>query len=243
MKLSNTGSTGMSQFKQALIDVGLNPTEAHDIDITLNSATLSSYKVLILSSNNRRFSAAEKTAVATWVNAGGGLVAWSDAAFGWANGGLNSTDGLLSDNDLTQQFGIQFLRDNGAQSFTYSQWAVDHYINNFNKNAGITIKAEGVSAVRTSTPATIIGALPQGMNLNTLDGPVTAADAALSVAQPGQGRVVGYFDRNAFWNAGAGTNINEVNNKVFAQRLILWASGANNNPINTSPTANAGSDK
>jgi large repetitive protein len=229
MKLTDAGSTGMSQFNQALIDAGFATSQALDANVTLDATTLNQYKVLILSSNNRRFTAAEKTAVSTWVNAGGGLVAWSDAAFGWANGGLNSSDGLLSDNDLTQQFGIQFLHDNGAQSFVYNQWAVDHYINNFNKNAGLTIEAEGVSPVRTSSPATIVGGLPAGMNLNSLDGAVTPADAALSVAKVGQGRVAGFFDRNAFWNSGAGTNINRVNNKVFAQRLILWVSGVNDN--------------
>ncbi|WP_066401753.1 malectin domain-containing carbohydrate-binding protein [Flavisolibacter tropicus] len=236
MKMSYTGATGMSQFKQALIDVGFNPTEALDANITLNAATLNQYKILILGSNNRRFTAAESAAVATWVNAGGGLVAWSDAAFGWSNGQLNSSEGSLSDNDITQQFGLQFLHDNGQQSFTYNQWAIDHYINKFNKNAGVTIKAEGVSPIRTSGSATIVGGLPAGMSLNSMDGPVTAADAALAVAKIGQGRVAGFFDRNAFWNGGAGTNINEVDNKVFAQRLFLWVSGVDNDPTTPPPS-------
>jgi Uncharacterized protein conserved in bacteria len=231
MKLSDAGPTGMSQFAQALQQVGFTLTESLDANITLNAGTLNQYKVLILGSNNRRFSTAEKNAVATWVNAGGGLVAWSDAAFGWLNGGINSTDGLLSDNDLTQQFGMQFLRDNGSSVFTLNQWAIDHYINNFNKNGGVIIKAEGVSPVRTSAPATIVASLPACCaQLNPLDGAVTAADAALSVAKPGQGRVACYFDRNTFWNAGDGTRLSEVDNKVFAQRLILWASGVNDAP-------------
>jgi hypothetical protein len=225
MKLSDTSSTGLSQFAQALQQAGFITTEALDASITLDAATLNNYKVLILGSNNRRFTAAEQSAVAAWVNAGGGLVAWSDADFGWANGGVNSYDGQQSDNDITQQFGMQFLHDNGSNVFTLNQWAVDHYINNFNKNGGLSIRAEGVSPVRTSAPATILAQLPAGQTLNSLDGPVTAADAALSVAKPGQGRVACYMDRNTFWNAGSGTNINEADNKVFAQRLILWASG------------------
>jgi len=234
MKLSDAGSTGMSQFAQAMQEVGFSATESPDANITLNAGTLNLYKVLILGSNNRRFSAAEKTAVASWVNEGGGLVAWSDAAFGWANGGVNSTEGLLSDNDLTQQFGMQFLRDNGTAALTLNQWAVDHYINKFNKNAGVTIKAESVSPVRTTAPATIVAKIPACCAvLNPLDGPITPADAALSVAKPGLGRVACYFDRNTFWNAVDGARLSEVDNKVFAQRLILWASGINDQPTST----------
>jgi hypothetical protein len=236
MKLTDTSSTGLSQFAQALQQVGFNFTQTLDANVTLNAATLNLYKVLILGSNNRRFTAAEQAAVAAWVNAGGGLVAWSDAAFGWANGGVNSYAGQQSDNDLTQQFGMQFLHDNGGNVFTMNQWAVDHYIDNFNKNGGLSITAEGISPVRTTAPATILAQLPAGQPLNTLDGPVTAADAVLSVAKPGQGRVACYCDRNTFWNSGEGTRLSDANNKVFAQRLILWASGVNDQPPVTTTT-------
>ncbi|TGD82216.1 malectin domain-containing carbohydrate-binding protein [Hymenobacter wooponensis] len=227
MRLADTGNQGMSQFNQLLSETGFSAVEALDASVTLDVATLSTYKVLILGSNNRRFSAAEKAAVASWVNSGGGLLAWSDAAFGWENGGLNSTVGAASDNDLTDQFGMHFLRDNGLSVFTLNQWSQNHYINRFNKNGGITIEAEGVSPVRTSAPATILAGLPTGKaQLNSLDGPVTAADAALAIAKVGQGRVVGFFDRNAFWNAGEGTYLSRVDNRVFAQRILQWAAGA-----------------
>ncbi len=246
MKLSDTGSTGLSQFNQLLtLETGFSTTEALDASLTLTAATLNPYKVLILGSNNRRFTAAEQAAVATWVNAGGGLVAWSDAAFGWQNGGLNSLDGSLSDNDLTEQFGLHFLRDNGLASFTLSQWATAHYLNRFNQNGGLTIEAEGASPIRTSAPATIVANLPAGKAvLNSQDGPATAADAAMSVAKIGQGRVAGYFDRNAFWNSGPGTSLSRFDNRIFAQRLLLWAAGVDDsNPTSAAPVANAGPDQ
>ncbi|SNC77728.1 N-acetylneuraminic acid mutarotase, partial [Hymenobacter gelipurpurascens] len=247
MKLSDTGDRGMSQFNQALVDVGFATAEALDASITLDAATLNNYKVLILSSNNRRFTAAEKTAVAAWVNAGGGLIAWSDAAFGWQNGGLNSSEGSSSDNDLTDQFGLHFLHDNGLGAFVLSQWAGNHYINRFIQNAGLTVEAEGASPIRTTAPATIIAYLPADKaQLNSLDGPLMPNDAALSVAKVGQGRVAGYFDRNCFWNNGDGTNINRLENRLFAQRLVLWASGVDDTPptgTNQLPVANAGVDQ
>ncbi|TGE04322.1 malectin domain-containing carbohydrate-binding protein [Hymenobacter fodinae] len=227
MRLADSGNQGMSQFNQLLTETGFSAVEALDATVTLNAATLSNYKVLILGSNNRRFSAAEKTAVATWVNSGGGLLAWSDAAFGWDSGGINSTVGATSDNDLTDQFGMHFLRDNGVSVFTLNQWSTNHYINRFNKNGGLTIEAEGVSPVRTTSPATILAGLPAGKaQLNSLDGPVTAADAAVAIAKIGQGRVLGFFDRNAFWNAGEGTYLSRVENRVFAQRILQWVAGA-----------------
>lgn len=39
-------------------------------------------------------------------------------------------------------------------------------------------------------------------------------------------RVVGTFDRNMFFNPpGAGTNIGSLDNRRYAQNLVLWAAG------------------
>ncbi len=234
MRLSDPGKRGMSQFKAALVDVGLQVTEARDADITLNMATLNRYKVLILGSNNRRFTPMEQEAVAAWVRGGGGLVAWSDSAFGgsWAEGELGNTIGAQSDSDLTAQFGMRFLRDNGAGTFTIRRYQADHYLNEFNRNGGVVFRGEGVSLIRTREPASVLARLQKGgssgtVRLNKLDGEITEADAALAVAKVGQGRVVGTFDRNTFWNAGEGTQLREVNNREYAQRLILWAASIN----------------
>ncbi len=237
MRLSNPGKRGMSQFKKALVDVDLQVTEARDADITLNMATLNRYKVLILGSNNRRFTLMEQEAVAAWVRAGGGLVAWSDSAFGgdWAEGELGNTVGAQSDSDLTAQFGMRFLRDNGAGVFTIRRYEANHYLNDFNLNGGVVFRGEGVSLIRTRKPTYILARLQKGgssgaVRLNKLDGKITDADAALAVARVGRGRVVGTFDRNTFWNAGEGTRLSEVDNREYAQRLILWAANTNRAP-------------
>lgn len=237
MRLSDIGKRGMSQFKAALVDVGLQLTEARDANVTLNRETLNRYKVLILGSNNRRFTRTEQEAVAAWVRGGGGLVAWSDSAFGgdYAEGELGNTIGARSDSDLTAQFGMRFLRDNGAGVFTIRRYQADHYLNNFDRNGGVVFRGEGVSLIRTREPANILARLQQGgssgtVRLNKLDGEITEADAAIAVARVGQGRVVGTFDRNSFWNAGEGTRLSEVNNREYAQRLILWAASIDRAP-------------
>lgn len=230
MRLSGTGKRGMSRFKEVLVDVGMQVSEARDADVTLNMATLARYKVLILGSNNRRFAPAEQKAIAAWVQAGGGLVAWSDSAFGgdWAKGELGNTIGAQSDSDLTAQFGMRFLRDNGAGIFTIRRYEADHYLNDFDRNEGVVFRGEGVSLIRTHKPAIILARLQKGgssgtVRLNKLDGEITTADAALAIAKVGKGRVVGTFDRNTFWNAGEGTRLSEVDNREYTQRLILWA--------------------
>ncbi|QNP51187.1 hypothetical protein H9L05_13925 [Hymenobacter qilianensis] len=135
---------------------------------------------------------------------------------------------------------MQFLRDNGVTTFSLTQWTTDHYINGFNKTSGLTIEAEGASPIRTSAPATILAYMPACCaKLNSLDGAVTPADAAISSAKVGQGRVLGFFDRNAFWNAGPGTQLSRVDNKLFAQRLVQWASGVNDTPTTSAPTVSS----
>ncbi|MDQ3459547.1 MAG: hypothetical protein M3498_09660, partial [Deinococcota bacterium] len=232
MKLSDTGRVGMSRFAAALEEVGFQPEERLDANVTLNADTLRAYRVVILGSNNRRFNGAEAGALAEWVLAGGGVVAWSDSAFGgdYREVGVGNPVGKTSNNDLTVQFGLEFLRDNGAGIFTIREYLEDHYLNAYDRNGGVVFRGEGVSLIRASSPARILARLQTGgtrgdVRLHPDDGALTAADGALVVAEVGEGRVVGTFDRNGFWNGGPGTDISEVDNKEHAQRLLLWAAG------------------
>lgn len=90
-----------------------------------------------------------------------------------------------------------------------------------------SVSADGL--VRVSPPARLLAPLQAGglggkLKVNAVDAPFDpATDAALAVAEPGRGRVIGVFDRNTFWNAGAGTRLSHADNREFAQRLLLWA--------------------
>lgn len=247
MRLNDTGNLGMSGFKAAIESgalikasgVNFRISEAYDAATTLNTALLSQYDVLILGSNNKMFSHAERDAVGDWVKAGGGLIAWSDSAFGgnWQQVGVGNPVGRNSNNTLTTQFGMFFMRDNGAGNYAIKQYEVDHYLNNYNKNAGVIFRGEGVSVIRVSGEATLLAKLQNGglngqIRLHQDDsndpniGPLNPnTDAALAIAQIEKGRVIGTFDRNTFWNAGEGTRLSHVDNEPYAQRLILWVSG------------------
>ncbi len=231
MRLDDTGPRGMSQFKAALEAVGFDVREAYDAAVQLDAATLAPVKVLILGSNQRRFTAAEAAALRAWVEAGGGLLAWSDSAFGghYNKVGLGNEAGRLSNNDLTVQFGMFFMTDNGAGNYLVHTYEFDHFINANQRAGGIAFRGEGVSPVRVSAPARLLaklqeGGLGGGLRLNPVDGPLDATrDAALAIAEIGQGRVVGVFDRNLFWNAGEGTRLSHDDNRAFTQRIALWA--------------------
>jgi len=234
MKMEDTGPRGLSGWKAALQEVGVNMEESYDAETELSLEKLAPFRLLVLGSNQRRFSSKEAAAVRRWVEAGGGLVAWSDSAFGGFHRkvGIDNTKGRDSDNDVMKQFGMFFLTDNGGGNYRIDQFTQDHFLNRGKKNGGIAFRGEGVSPVRVSPPAILLARLASGglggkLKLNAIDGEWNPdTDAALAVAEVGKGRVVGVFDRNLFWNAGEGTKLSDADNREFAQRLVLWVTRA-----------------
>jgi hypothetical protein len=233
MRLNDTGNRGMSGFAESIRELGFQIEEAYDQDVVLTPEFLASIDVLILGSNQRRFTAAEAKAVNEWVRSGGGLLGWSDSAFGghWKQVGVDNDLGRLSNNDLTVQFGMYFMTDNGAGNYLVENYVRDHFINDHDRNGGVSFRGEGVSPVRVAHPAEMLaplqeGGLGGGLRLNDRDGELNPEiDAALAIAEVGEGRVVGVFDRNLFWNAGEGTRLSHEDNREFTQRITAWAAG------------------
>ncbi len=236
MRLNDEGPRGMSGFKAAVEEVGFELNEKYDAAIQLNDELLNAYRVLILGSNQRVFTKEEAEAVQRWVAKGGGLIAWSDSAFGghYRKVGVDNPTGRISNNAITEPFGMYFLTDNGGGNYLISNYTEDHYLNNGNRKGGLRYRGEGVSCVRVSPPARMLAPLQEGglggrLKVNQNDAPFNAkTDAALAIAEIGQGRVIGTFDRNCFWNAGEGTRLSHVDNREFVQRMVVWAAGLEN---------------
>lgn len=236
MRLNDEGRLGMSGFKKALQEVKLTVSEAYDQDIKFTQSFLKDLNVVILASNQRIFDESEANAIKKWVENGGGLVVWSDSAFGgdFKEVGLDNSTGRDSDNSITKQFGMYFLTDNGGGNYLVENYTEDHYLNNYNKNGGVRFRGEGVSFVRVSSPAKVLAKVQSGglggkLKVNKIDGVYNeTTDACLAIAEIKKGRVIGLFDRNLFWNAGAGTQLSHSDNKEFTQRLLLWAAQAEN---------------
>ncbi|GAB4181342.1 MAG: hypothetical protein Fur0032_22400 [Terrimicrobiaceae bacterium] len=233
MRLSDAGERGLSQFKEAVESIGVELVEEHDREVALDPEFLSGFRGLILGSNQRRFDKQEADAVRKWVEAGGGLIAWSDSAFGghFAKVGLDNSLGRDSNNDLTAQFGMYFLTDNGGGNYLVQEFTESHFLNNNQPLGGIRFRGEGVSPIRVTAPARMLAPLQDGglggaLKVNSVDAPFNPeTDAALAVAAIGRGCVVGTFDRNTFWNAGEGTRLEHADNREFARRLVAWAIG------------------
>jgi len=239
MRLNDTGRYGMSEFKKAIEDTGLKITEVYDAETTFNKNFLKNIDVLILASNQKQFSEIEIKAIKQWVEKGGGLIAWSDSAFGghYKHVGLDNTSGRDSDNLITTQFGLYFLTDNGGGNYLIKNYTEKHFINNYNKNGGVIFRGEGVSFVRVSPPAKILAkaqsnGLGGKLKINKIDGEFNLnTDVTLAIAHIKKGRVLGLFDRNMFWNAGDGTQLSHSNNKEFTQRIMLWAARIEDNTL------------
>ncbi|MEO1655078.1 MAG: hypothetical protein AAFU64_16140, partial [Bacteroidota bacterium] len=251
MLLSDNGDFGMSQFKKAVEDLGFSIEEKYDQAITLNDSLLQFYDVIILGSNQKTWSAEEQEALNRHIRRGAGLLAYSDAGFGGAwfrdpPAGLNNEQGRNSNNLLTNQFGMYFMTDQGGFTSQVRKWKIDHYLNT---KSGIpqnlTFRFEGPSPVRinpewpqkqaSDSVFQIAAYQNRGFVCPDIKDPVLgdttadcARDCALAAAAIGQGRVLGFQDRNTFWNNGAGTNINELDNRFFAQKLMLWLAQLDN---------------
>ena len=233
MLINDTGARGMSGFAEAIRELGFQIVEAYDADVVLTPEFLAPVDVLILGSNQRRFTSAEAEALDNWVRSGGGLLAWSDSAFGghWQQVGVDNDQGRLSNNDLTVQFGMYFMTDNGAGNYQIKIYKRDHFLNYNNRNGGVHFRGEGVSPVRVAHPAELLAPMQEGglggdLRLNKRDGDLDPEiDAALAIAKVAEGRVVGVFDRNLFWNAGEGTRLSHVDNREFTQRITAWVAG------------------
>lgn len=229
IRIGNAGRNGYSQLANLLNDAqGHNIYELADTDPAVNpltQAVLSTYELIVLGSNNRRYTPDEAAALAWYVNRGGAVLALSDSRFGLSPD--RSTNALgageISDNDLIEQFGMRIEHDNyqfvtaGAKRFNEPAHPVLAGLNSF--------KGEGVSLIKRLGPPARVLVRGDGLVLtdgHTITGPEYAITA---IADVGRGRVAAAFDRNTFFNAGVGsdgTDLGDLDNRTYALNLFNW---------------------
>ncbi|MEM1221389.1 MAG: DUF5060 domain-containing protein [Verrucomicrobiota bacterium] len=214
------------------------PVDFANLDLSLYSA------IVLGSNNNLDYTAAQIDAIEQYVRGGGSIMFISDANFGPTNLTAMQSDQLFMD-----RFGLTMNRDAG----TYTLDRPDDFT-----TAGLThpildgvdsFDGEGVS------PITIDTTLPSGASYEVLavpanvsppeggSRPVTANDGVIVAGFLGNGRVVGFFDRNTFFNQnGAGSNVFKNDNEVLAVNLFTWLLQGDGDTLNAPPVVNAGSD-
>jgi len=202
-------------------------------EIEFGNLDLSAYDVLVFGSNNAVYSEASIDAIESYIRGGGGAIFISDANFGsdWA-------DASNSDQQFLDRFGLIVNQDRGTYSIQRSD--DEFLIPDDPIFAGVDrFDGEGVTPFQ-------IGDLTAGVNADILalaegetrlnDGAggsnrgstrdAGSNDAAVLFVTADQGRLIGHFDRNTFFNDnGAGTSINRFDNQQYAINLFRAAAG------------------
>ncbi|MEO1652645.1 MAG: Ig-like domain-containing protein, partial [Bacteroidota bacterium] len=212
--------------------------------IDLVNLNLSQYAVIVFGSNNATYGSAAVDALMNYVNNGGAALFISDANFG-----SNWNDAPSSDNHFLSEIGWEMNQDQG----TYNVNSFEEPNHPILQGIG-TIGGEGVSPITlkdnnvSGVSSTILVKVPSNKNVrritnNTSQGPSTSStdnDAVLIVAQVGQGRVAGHFDRNTFFNnnGAGGRDLNKLDHIAYAQNLFNWLAASSGAPSNLPPVVN-----
>lgn len=190
----------------------------------LSAEMLRDVDVLVLGSNNAGYDGGHVAAVVSWVRDGGGLLVISDA-----NWGTTWSDAPSSDQPFLDPFDLTVNQDNGRYVIERRDFAEpDHPL----LRSVDAFDGEGVSPFTVTDrrddvdPLILARAVGEVRRPVGDPGPLTPAtdeDAALVVASLGEGRMVGHFDRNTFFNSGgAGTDITRFDNAELADGVFDW---------------------
>lgn len=195
---------------------------------------LNKYDAIVFASNNARYPRESVDAVESYIRGGGGAIFISDANFG-----SHWRDAPDSDQAFLSRFGLIVNQDNGTYALTRAGGdfaAPEHPL-----LRGVdAFDGEGVSPfVIPETPPPgvtierVVGARDQTRNNDGVNPdenfagslrPAGARDGSLVVAHAGLGRVVGFFDRNTFFNAnGVGSELARHDNRQLALNLFEFA--------------------
>jgi len=232
-------ATGPTDGAGVTFDTGFQSATLADLNSNngiTQSRTLADYDVVVFGSNNAVYSASQIDAVDTYIRGGGGAVFISDANFGRVRG-----DAQRSDQQFLDRFGVLVNEDRGTYRLTRGDGSGSFA--EFRDPSSLILAGvdefdgEGVSPFTLPTnlstlpadvTAQIIAGVPAGQTVrgpgnNTR--PATTSDASLLALEAGNGRIIGHFDRNTFFNLnGAGTDINRFENAQLALNIFEFTS-------------------
>jgi hypothetical protein len=241
MRLTDTGNTGCSQYRTEIEQLGYSITEVYDRTTTFDLAFLNQYNVIIFGNHQKVMTTAEQEAIATWVSNGGGLLAYSDSAFGGKYDvvGISNTVGQKAVNSIISQFGIQVLTDQGNGTCAMKGADSDTHPIIYTGGTSLVIEGEGESPVCVDRNAGVKILIPftteakvgssGTVSTNNVGGGMTITNplyAALALKEHGKGRVIAQFDRQMLWNNGPGSSITQKDNREIQKRIFLYLAHA-----------------
>ena len=192
----------------------------YDAATNLTAGFLAPYDVVIFGLHQKAWNATEKAVLDSWLNAGGGMLIYSDSASGGRYNivGAQNSVGQTATNNLIAQYGMQVTVDqaNGVKQTTVVSSSYTFL------TSGMVLEGEGVSPVAVGSNPNVKILIPFTEPINhseniTISNPTYAALAMNAV---GQCHVAVMFDRQPMWNNGPGSDIEEEDNKEILRRLI-----------------------
>ncbi|MEM9282884.1 MAG: DUF5060 domain-containing protein [Verrucomicrobiota bacterium] len=233
MLLSDTGNLGMSIFESTVRLEGYAIESFYDQATLLDSSFLSQFDVIIFGLHQKIWSTSEKSALNAWLQAGGGMLIYSDSAAGGKFNvvGAQNPVGQMAVNNLISAYGMEVTVDqaNGVKAYRAGPGAVHPIV-----SGRPVLEGEGVSPVAVDPNREVINLIPY---LNNPDHLVSGSPnvphqqnltivnpefSALALAHVGSGRVIAMFDRQPFWNNGPGSDIEKRDNLEILRRTMVY---------------------
>jgi hypothetical protein len=215
-------------FEVAQLDEGGTREQTTPVDLT--KVDLTQYKVIVFGSNNATtYSPADVKVITDFVAAGGGVLFNADRNWGPKTGRAST-----SDDQFLAAWGITEQQDNGqGEDHTQAEYKVPNHpilqgIDSFG-SFGVSACTVGAPPAGSglTQPATVLVPFTTTVHVNDAidtDGTSRApgpADGALVVAQPGQGRVACFYDRDPFFNSSI-QNPKQPNVAKLGLNLVNW---------------------
>ncbi|NBB80244.1 MAG: hypothetical protein GVY36_12515, partial [Verrucomicrobia bacterium] len=245
MLLTDTGRRGLSIFKAMVEAEGHTIEQFYDQDTTLDAAFLDQFDAIIFSLHQKIWSSAEKAALNTWLQAGGGMLIYSDSASGglFSIVGAQNTVGQTVTNNLISQYGMEVTVDqaDGVKAIQAGPGATHPIV--FDRPV---LEGEGVSPVAVDPTSQAVRLIPYKNNPDfVVSGTPTINKtqnitiqnpqyAALALAPVGDGNIIAMFDRQPMWNNGEGSDIEERDNEEILRRIVNFLVGVE--ALNSPPT-------
>ncbi|MEM9160184.1 MAG: hypothetical protein AAGB46_14160, partial [Verrucomicrobiota bacterium] len=236
MLLTDSGNTGLSQFRELVEGEGYSIEQLYDQTITLDTNLLADFDVVIFGLHQKIWTSQEKNVLDQWIRSGGGVLIYSDSASGGKFNvvGAQNTVGQSVTNNLIGRYGMEVTVDqaNGVRAYRAGPGA-SHVI----VADRPVIEGEGVSPVAVDPKGPAIRLIPYENNPDyTVSGNANIPHqqnltipnpefAALALAKVESGNVIAMFDRQPMWNNGPGSDIEKRDNQVILSRIIRYLAG------------------
>ncbi|MGJ8726573.1 MAG: malectin domain-containing carbohydrate-binding protein [Roseibacillus sp.] len=233
MLLTDTGDTGLSQFKSLVEAQGYSISQHYDQATTLNAGFLASFDVVIFGLHQKIWSVGEQAALDDWIKAGGGILMYSDSAaggfFGSPGVGIKNQTGQAAVNSILANYGMEVAVDQAGGTRAYEPDADSSNPIIWDQPV---FEGEGVSpvAIEPNGPAMALislGAANRVSNGNLAIDPVGVTIvnpiwAAIGLAEVEEGNVMALFDRQPIWNGGDGSDITKRDNEEILRRIVRY---------------------